>query len=218
MRTITLLVASILLTVNVTKANETKSFNTLNVTYGRFNINEPISFTERGIQFFVFPNGDFDFNTQPQDSHGTYYFKGAGRREMNNDIDRNMTNYGVSIERDYFGRIRRVGNTFINYDGRDRVSRIGSVFMDYNRFALIQIGGMQLIYDRDGDLINMIGSIKGTIYGGYTNYYDNDNHHDNGNHYGQYNGNHYGHNNSDYYYKGNQNSNNKFDDKETGRR
>ena len=34
----------------------------MNVTRDRFDINEPISFTERGIEFFVFANGDFDFN------------------------------------------------------------------------------------------------------------------------------------------------------------
>lgn len=174
MRTITLLVASILLTANVTKANETKSFNKLNVTRDRFDINEPISFTERGIEFFVFANGDFDFNTRPDDSHGTYQYKQAGKRTA--VVDNNCDgNFGVLIQRDNFGRIRRVGNTFINYDSRDRVSRIGSVFMRYNRFALTQIGGMRIIYDRRGDIVDMIGEVKGRRNYGYAyNNYDTD--------------------------------------------
>jgi hypothetical protein len=176
MRTITLLVASILLTANVTKANETKSFNSLNVTRDRFDINEPISFTERGIAFFVFANGDFDFNSHPDDSHGTYQYKQAGRRAAVTD-NRGDGNFGVLIERDNFGRIRRVGNTFINYDNRDRVSRIGTVFMTYNRIGLTQIGGMRIVYNRRGDIVDMIGEVKGrknygvayTSYGNYNN-------------------------------------------------
>jgi hypothetical protein len=61
MRTITLLVASILLTTGLANAQERRILNT-SVTTTRFSFDEPISFTERGIEFFVFTNGDFDFN------------------------------------------------------------------------------------------------------------------------------------------------------------
>jgi hypothetical protein len=203
MRTITLLVASILLTANVTKANETKSFNSLNATRERFDVNEPISFNERGIAFFIFANGEFDFNTRPDDSHGTYQYKKAGKRMAVAD-DRGDGNFGVLIERDNFGRIRRVGNTFINYDNRDRVSRIGSVFMTYNRFALTQVGGMRIIYNRRGDLVDMIGEVKGCRNYGYAyntygsnNGYSYTNHDDRDNNDRNHNTNY---NNNDYYY------------------
>jgi hypothetical protein len=45
-------------------------------------------------------------------------------------------NYGVKVEHDNLGRVRQVGNVFINYDANDRVKRIGSVYMTYNRYAL----------------------------------------------------------------------------------
>jgi len=203
MRTITLLVASILLTANVTKANETKSFNSLNVTREQFNINEPISFTERGIAFFVFANGEFDFNTRPDDSHGTYQYKQAGRRADVTD-SRGDGNFGVLIERDNFGRIRRVGNTFINYDSRDRVSRIGTVFMTYNRIGLTQIGGMRIIYDRRGDIVDMIGEVKGYRNYGYAyNTYGSNNGYSYNNHDDRdYNDREHAtsYNNNDYYY------------------
>lgn len=209
MRTITLLAASILLTANVTKANETKSFNSLNVTREQFNMNEPISFTERGIAFFVFTNGDFDFNTRPNDSHGTYQYKQAGRRATVTD-NRGDENFGVLIERDNFGRIRRVGNTFINYDNRDRVSRIGTVFMTYNRIGLTQIGGMRIVYDRRGDIVDMIGDVKGyRNYGyAYNNYGYNTYSYNNGDDYNNHDDRDYNerdhttsYNNNDYYYK-----------------
>ena len=76
--------------------------------------------------------------------------------------------------------MRRVGNTFINYDFNNRVSRIGSVFMRYNRFAIAQIGGMQIIYNRRGQIIDFIGSVNGRNngfnYGNFQNYqYQNHN-------------------------------------------
>jgi hypothetical protein len=167
MKKITLFAALIFTTVNFAKTSE------LNFTDGvttRFGNNEPISFEERGIQFFVFQNGDFDFNTRPNDSQGDYFYKSAGRR-ITTSVNRRPENFGVRIEFDSFGRVRRVGNTFINYDFNDRVTRIGSVFMKYDRFLLQQVGGMRIIYNRFGEIIDTIGCIKGRNYNGFTNSY-----------------------------------------------
>ena len=185
MKKITLLVASILLVGSVANASEIikKSDEEKRM---RYSFDEPISFTERDIEFFVFPNGEFDFNTRPEDSQGDYFYKTAGKRGTVTTTKR-PTNYGVRIEHDSFGRVRRIGNTFINYDNRDRVSRIGTVYMKYNRTALTQIGGMQIVYNRRGDIVDTIGSVKGRSNYGYTY---NDNHYTTSNN-----------NDNDYYYK-----------------
>lgn len=163
-----------MLTTSVANAKETKSFNTVDFATNRFDFDEPISFTERGIEFFVFPNGDFDFNTRSDDSEGDFHYRKAGARITER---RGVPiNYGVKIEHDSFGRVRRVGNTFINYDSRDRVSRIGTVYMKYNRFALTQIGGMKLVYNRFGEITDMIGSVKGRNNDGFTHNYYTHNH------------------------------------------
>ena len=188
MKNFTLLVASVLLIGNLANANETKIISKVNAA--NYYDNEPVSFLERGIEFFVFPNGDFDFNTRPDDSQGNYQFKTAGRRSTEVNRNNRPINYGVLIEQDSFGRVRRVGNTFINYDFSDRVTRIGSVYMQYNRFALDQIGNMRLIYNRHGEIVNTVGNIKGKRYQGYA-YQNNQNH-------SPYNTNN---NSSDYYYK-----------------
>ncbi|MEC4004987.1 hypothetical protein OX283_009990 [Flavobacterium sp. SUN052] len=200
MKKITLLVASVLLFGNFAKASETmKIADERFVT--RYSCDEPISFTERGIEFFVFTNGDFDFNTRPDDSQGDYQYKKAGRRSTEADRRNGAPeNYGVLIEHDSFGRVRRVGNTFINYDNQDRVSRIGSVYMRYNRFALIQVGGLQIVYNRRGEIVDIFGQVKGRrngftnsnygSNGGYANNnYDDDNYHNTSTY-----------NNNDYYY------------------
>lgn len=159
MKTITLFAACLLLTLTEVTANETRA----NLA---FENEEPISFFERGIEFFVFPNGEFDFNTRPTDTQeGNYYYRTAGKR--GNVQERRVINYGVLIAHDSFGRVRRIGNTFINYDFRDRVTRIGSVFMRYNRFALTQVGGMQIIYNHRGAIVRTIGNVKGWRTDGY---------------------------------------------------
>lgn len=190
MKKITLLVASFLISLSVANAANEK---TAEVSLNRYSFDEPISFIERGIEFFVFPNGDFDFNSRPQDSHGsTYYYKNAGKRGTEIARGAMPINYGVIIEHDSFGRVRRVGNVFINYDFNDRVNRIGSVYMRYNRFALTQVGGLFIEYNRFGEIVDMYGSVKrrnnGYAYG---------HHYSNGNSYGST---YYG-NSDDYYYK-----------------
>lgn len=90
-----------------------------------YSYDNAVSFVERGIEFFVFTNGDFDFDT-------------------------NFRNRGVRINRDFRGRIRRVGNVFINYDFRGNVSRIGNVFINYRRNRLVSVGNLTVRYDRWG--------------------------------------------------------------------
>lgn len=178
MKKITLLVAANLLVGSLALAAEKTTFSDFerNVAYSNYMDAEPIVFMERGIEFFVFLNGDFDFNTRPQDSQGGFFYRRGGTR----GTTAAAVNYGVRIEHDSFGRVRRVGNTFINYDNRNRVSRIGTVYMRYNRFALSQIGGMQIVYNRRGMIIRTIGEVNftrgnygyahNTYYGSSENY------------------------------------------------
>ena len=123
-----------------------------------FSENDPVEFTERGIQFFVFPNGEFDFNTVPETAPTTYYKN--GRRNTN-------TTYGAPsgtrIEHDALGRIRRIGNVFINYDSSNRIKRIGTIYMNYNRFALIQVGNLKIFYNRNGQITSITGAVKNEI-------------------------------------------------------
>ncbi|MGV3696674.1 hypothetical protein [Flavobacterium sp.] len=190
MKKITLLVASILLVGSVANASEVIT-NSGDEMKTRYSFDEPISFMERGIEFFVFPNGEFDFNTRPDDSQGDYYYKTAGKRGTATTA-RRPVNYGVRIEHDSFGRVRRIGNTFINYDNRDRVSRIGSIYMKYNRTALAQIGGMRIVYNRRGEIVDTIGRIKGYSNSGYAYSYND---YDYNNSYAASN-----YNDDDYYY------------------
>jgi hypothetical protein len=109
--------------------------------------NNAVNFTELGIEFFIFTNGDFDFNPHVADSYYDY----NGRRFQNNR--------SLKVNRDYRGRITRIGNAFINYDYRGNVTRIGSVFLRYRFGQLTNVGDLNVQYDRWGNP-NLYGNVR----------------------------------------------------------
>ncbi|WP_073368002.1 hypothetical protein [Flavobacterium fluvii] len=140
---------------------------------------DPIVFMERGVEFYIFADGQLDFNTHP--SNGDVHYK-SNRRNVEKRSYGTRENYGVKVDRDYAGRVRRVGNVMINYDANNRVKRVGSVYMAYNRYALTQVGGLQIIYNHRGQIVDFVGAVNGTrVYQYGQNDYDNNNHgYDNG--------------------------------------
>jgi len=95
-------------------------------------MDEPVTITVRNIDFFVFPDGQFDFN-----AHQNSY-----------------ADYGVRIERDAYGKIRRIGNVYLNYNRSEQVTRIGSIFINYHRGVIRKIGRMRITYSRGGYFIH----------------------------------------------------------------
>jgi len=122
----------------------------------------PVQINIRHIDFFIFPNGEFDFN-----AHGRYYAQ-AGYM-------------GVRIEKDRYGKIRRIGNVFVNYNRYGQVSRLGNVFIKYNRRGLVErVGRKRIRYHRGGYYVYAHspyhpGYVSGSFYYGpsyaYTNHY-----------------------------------------------
>ncbi|MEC5164476.1 hypothetical protein RCH18_000192 [Flavobacterium sp. PL11] len=164
MKKITLLVASIFLFGNtVANAAEKKVFSVEKNSLTNCGNTEPVVFTERGVEFFIFTDGQLDFNTRPTNRKEKYY-KSNSRGDVNRTYGApnyySNKNHGVKVEHDNMGRVRRVGNVFINYDSNDRVKRVGSVYMSYNRYLLEQVGGLHIIYDRRGTIIDFIGSVN----------------------------------------------------------
>lgn len=205
MKKIIVLTAVLLSTFAIAFANDTN--NRLVTTESRYGFSQPFRFNERGVDFFVFPNGEFDFNTHPNYYRGrrtsintTYGAPGRRRGHYYNS-----SNVGIRIEHDHYGRVRRIGNVFINYDSYGRVKRVGSVYMRYRHRLLKQIGGLRIIYNRHGHIINTIGFIKhnschicGVVSCGINH---NDYHSIPHNDYGyDYDDGYYGNNDDDMYY------------------
>jgi hypothetical protein len=175
MKKITFLVASIFL-IGGGVANATEKNNLSQERRGAvdFRNTDPIVFTESGIEFYVFVDGQFDFNARPsgRDKSFRHNGKGNGNRSYGTPGSFRRDNYGVNVEQDRMGRVRRIGNVTISYDRNDRVQRVGSVEMFYNRYALERVGGLEIIYDRRGQIVDTFGSVKGGRW-----YANNDNDH-----------------------------------------
>lgn len=165
MKKITLLVASIFIFgSSLANAAEKNVFSVEKKSSVDFKNADPIVFTERGIEFFLFPDGQLDFNTHPTTDRNMYY-KSNSRGDVNKThgapASYKNKNYGVKVKHDNMGRVRCVGNVFINYDSNDRVKRVGSVYMTYNRYVLEQVGGLKIIYNRRGQIVDTVGAVKG---------------------------------------------------------
>lgn len=156
----------------------------------RYHFAQPISFIERGIEFLIFPDGSFDFNTHFEGNlyGGDMYYRnntrrasingtfGAPRTSLGNPVRYSQPNaMAVLIEHDRDGKVRRIGNVFINYDRYGKIKRAGSVYMSYNRGntgLLTQVGGLKVTYNHWGELVHSYGYVNrlntGLTYGNST--------------------------------------------------
>ena len=172
MKKLLLLFTGMLMGLTTVTAEETVSKSDLDIHVTltkRYHHAQPILFVERGIEFIIFPNGDFDFNTS-LDTYGYddmyYRTSNAKTRRGSMTSPGNLPRHnvyrprGVQVIHDRYGNVRRVGNVFVNYDYYGRVKRIGSVYVRYNRNRLVQVGGLKLIYNRHGKLVSTRGQVN----------------------------------------------------------
>lgn len=142
---------------------------------------QPIMFVERGVEFLIFPDGSFDFNTEvftTNPGNDDFYYR-RNRRSTNRtygapNTSQYHTGRGVIVRHDRLGRVRRIGNVFINYDRQGRIKRAGTVYMTYRRGQLKQVGGLRILYNRYGMVIGTRGFVNHNNIG--NGIYESDNH------------------------------------------
>ena len=117
------------------RANDNNVASEKTITINRYD--EAISFIERGVQFHVFLNGDFEFDTPNR-----HYYKYNNKRYRQNNI---------RIDRDYQGKIKRIGANYIRYDYRGNVTRIGNIRIYYRRGFVRKVGDLKVSYNNWGD-------------------------------------------------------------------
>ena len=103
-------------------------------------------FVENGIEFSVFPDGEFDFYI-PQYVNGVSVGVNAGPLNIsfNTGYD-----YDAYIQYDEYGAIIQVENTPIYYDYYGRITQAGDVFINYRNNRLVQVGGLYVNYNAYG--------------------------------------------------------------------
>ena len=124
MKRLLLLFAGLLIgltTVSATEINHHKTENKFDKKK-RYRYAQPIIFLERGIEFLIFPDGSFDFNTNPvYNNYHDYYRQGRSKNRTYGAPGRYPQsnwhpNRRVSISHDRDGKVRRIGNVYLNYD------------------------------------------------------------------------------------------------------
>lgn len=124
----------------------------------RYNQAQPITFVQKGIQFFVYTDGDFDFEVLRSNYNGrrgTQFLNAPG------------TTFGVNfpysnrrlVRYDYWGNISKVGRNHILYNRNGKVNRIGTVTMRYKKGRLVRLGDMTISYGRRGRIARLDGQI-----------------------------------------------------------
>ncbi|TXG39776.1 hypothetical protein [Seonamhaeicola maritimus] len=143
----------------------------------RYRHAQPIMFVERGVEFLVFPDGSFDFNTNVNNIQNYDYNKRLRGSNINlnhrgsyeyNRYTKNRKR-SVSISHDRNGKVRRIGSVYLNYDRYGKIKRVGNVYMEYNRGnrSLKQVGGLHVNYNNWGEIVRTRGSVNG--YDDYCN-------------------------------------------------
>lgn len=146
------------ISVNATTTNLTKdnSYNNgFKKGYGKSFI-----FTEGGIEFSVFPDGQFDFYA-PHYGPDPHVSMNAPRVSFsfNTGYD-----YGPYVQYDDYGAIIQIENTPIYYDYYGRITKAGNINIHYNNYGHVsRVGQLYVHYDRHH---------RFSHYSGYINTYN----------------------------------------------
>ncbi|MFD2823681.1 hypothetical protein ACFS5M_08375 [Lacinutrix iliipiscaria] len=174
MKNLVLLFTGLLMTLTtVTAAEKITATQGEDLNISRYSYAQPIQFVERGVEFLIFPDGSFDFNTNLSDTQGSFYYRTRTSRRgpsINSTFGAPGTQVtftassvprGVIVTHDRDGKVRRVGNVFVNYNRYDQVKRLGSVYINYNRLGLVsQVGGLHIRYNSFGEIISTNGHVN----------------------------------------------------------
>ncbi|WP_213521634.1 hypothetical protein [Nonlabens sp.] len=116
-------------------------------------------FNQNGIEFAVFPDGQFDFNYL-QDRNGTDIYVNTGNLQVsfNTGYD-----YNRFVQYDSYGAVIQIEEIPVFYDSYGRVNQIGEVFINYRGGYINRIGNLNVYYSRPGVI---------DYYNGYINVYN----------------------------------------------
>jgi len=102
---------------------------------------EAFIFVERGVEFAVFPDGQFDFFFHPQ----------ANFQRVSPHINYSYNsgyNYGPFVQYDDYGAVIQIENVPVYYDYYGRIVQAGRVQIRYNAFGMVnRVGNLFVHYD-----------------------------------------------------------------------
>lgn len=128
-------------------------------------------FVEDGIEFSVFPDGEFDFYI-PQYVDGVSLNVNAGPVgiSFNTGFD-----YDPYVQYDEFGAVIQIENTPLYYDYYGRLTQAGNVNINYFNNRIVRVGGLRVFYNNAGFFSHYSGFInvynRGYVFQPYHNFF-----------------------------------------------
>ena len=113
-------------------------------------------FQEGGIEFAVFPDGQFDFNYL---DYGPNFNIAINTPNAHFSFNSGF-NYDRFVQYDAYGAVIQIENVPIFYDPYGRVNQIGNIFIDYRNGWVRRIGNLRVYYGRPGVVVNYRGYIN----------------------------------------------------------
>lgn len=107
-----------------------------------YNYRGSIVFTEGGITFSVYPDGEFDFYMDNQVAVGGRVRGGAASITFNSGYD-----YSPYLQYDDYGAVIQIENIPVYYDFYGRVTQIGNVDIRYRGNRVFRVGGLHVYYN-----------------------------------------------------------------------
>tara|TARA_R110002073_G_scaffold40547_5_gene115088 strand:+ start:198881 stop:199555 length:675 start_codon:yes stop_codon:yes gene_type:complete len=138
-----LLILGMLMMVSTAEATDGAKLNSITDYTVKLHGTKSIKFVERGVLFNISPNGTVNFDRL--NTYKTQYYYRNGKRSK-----KFIPQKRLRVERDFLGKVIRVGAVPLQYNRFGKITRIGSVYIDYNRTRMTQIGDLHISYDRFG--------------------------------------------------------------------
>lgn len=113
-------------------------------------------FNEGGIEFAVFPDGQFDFNHL---NNAPQFSAMINNRNANISFNTGF-NYDAFVQYDSYGAVIQIENTPVFYDGYGRIIQAGNVFINYNNGWVNRVGNLNVFYNRPGVILRTSGFIN----------------------------------------------------------
>ena len=138
-------------TINASETTAESSFN-YSYRYGKSFI-----FNEGGVEFSVYPDGQFDFFLNPRGGGVSVNINRPGVNiSFNSGYD-----YDPYVQYDDYGAVVQIEDIPIFYDYYGRIIQAGDVYINYNRFNRVsRIGGLYIHYNNYGNFLNCSGFIN----------------------------------------------------------
>src|SRR5690606_20293780 len=114
-------------------------------------------FVEDGIEFSVFPDGQFDFNLMRYANNENVSY---GSNNFNLNFNSGY-NYNPYVQYEEFGAIIQIENTPIFYDYYGRIIQAGNVNIHYNNNGYVsRVGGLRVFYNNFNVFTHFTGFIN----------------------------------------------------------